>query len=138
MAATGREWTGCVDLMLWETRAGEVSRQGATMTSEMLEAGPALDEPLLILIPVFNDWSALGKLLDALDETMVDNDLEAGVLVVDDGSTMEPEVDPTAQSFRALRHVDIIELRRNLGHQRAIAVGLAYVEDRGTCDSEAL
>src|SRR5258708_7317372 len=107
----------------------------ATMTSEMLEAGPALDEPLLILIPVFNDWSALGKLLDALDETMVDNDLEAGVLVVDDGSTMEPEVDPTAQSFRALRHVDLIELRRNLGHQRAIAVGLAYVEDRGTCDS---
>jgi glycosyltransferase involved in cell wall biosynthesis len=105
------------------------------MTSEMLEVGPALEEPILILIPVFNDWSALGKLLDALDDTLAENDIEAGVLVVDDGSTVDPQVDPTARAFRALRHVEILELRRNLGHQRAIAIGLAYVEDRGSCQA---
>ena len=60
------------------------------MTSEILEPGPSLDEPLLILIPVFNDWPSLGKLLDALDKTLAEHDLEAGVLVVDDGSTTAP------------------------------------------------
>ena len=32
-------------------------------------------------------------------------------------------------SFAALRRIDVLRLRRNLGHQRAIAIGLAYVED---------
>jgi polyisoprenyl-phosphate glycosyltransferase len=102
------------------------------MTSEILDPGPALDEPLLILIPVFNDWPSLSKLLDALDATLAEHDLEAGVLVVDDGSTTTPVDDPTTRTFRALKHVEILELRRNLGHQRAIAIGLAFVEDRGS------
>jgi hypothetical protein len=37
--------------------------------------------------------------------------------------------------FTALIHVDVLELRRNLGHQRAIAVGLAYVEANESCAS---
>jgi polyisoprenyl-phosphate glycosyltransferase len=105
------------------------------MTSEILDPGPALDEPLLILIPVFNDWPSLSKLLDALDDTLAEHNLEASVLVVDDGSTTTPGDDPTKRSFRALRYVEILELCRNLGHQRAIAIGLAYVEDRGSSEA---
>ena len=46
---------------------------------------------IVILIPVFNDWASLARLLPRLDAALADQGLEADVLVVDDGSTMEPE-----------------------------------------------
>lgn len=35
--------------------------------------------------------------------------------------------------FTALRSVDVLQLRRNLGHQRAIAVGLVFVYQNLPC-----
>ena len=51
----------------------------------------------------------------------------ARLLIVDDGSTGDG-TEWSARRFQALESVDILQLRRNLGHQRAIAVGLSYVE----------
>src|SRR3954465_13663799 len=82
---------------------------------------------LVILMPVFNDSESLRALLGRLDEVAERHGIDADVLVVDDGST-EP-APRLAGPFRALASVRILELRRNLGHQRAIAVGLAYVHD---------
>jgi glycosyltransferase involved in cell wall biosynthesis len=84
---------------------------------------------IVILIPVFNDWASLARLLPRLDAVLAARGLAAEVLVVDDGSTLEPEGDAIERPFLALRRVDVLRLRRNLGHQRAITVGLAYVED---------
>ncbi len=84
---------------------------------------------IVILIPVFNDWSSLAQLLPDLDSVLAAHNLEAEVLVVDDGSTVGPEDFLDPDTFIALARIDILRLRRNLGHQRAIAVGLAYVED---------
>jgi len=95
----------------------------------------AANEPLTILIPVFNDWEALDLLLRLLDKALAEQGLTAGVLVVDDGSTMAPTPPCEESPFVALRHVDVLTLRRNLGHQRALAVGIAFVEDRGCCES---
>jgi len=83
----------------------------------------------VVLIPVFNDWESLGKLLPRLDEVLAAHGVKADVLVVDDGSTSEPDDIVGLDLFVALARVDVLRLRRNLGHQRAIAVGLAYVED---------
>jgi polyisoprenyl-phosphate glycosyltransferase len=83
----------------------------------------------LILIPVFNDWVALAELLSKLDSVLSDHGIKAEVLVVDDGSTLEPDELRSGAQFTALQRVDVLTLRRNLGHQRAIAIGLAYVED---------
>lgn len=82
----------------------------------------------LILIPVYNDWASLAELLPGLDRSLEAAGLKADVLVVDDGSTLEPE--SAAGPFRVLGRVDVLRLRCNLGHQRAIAVGLAFAEDR--------
>ena len=82
-----------------------------------------------MLIPVFNDWESLALLLPQLDEALAARGIEADVLVIDDGSTTEPDGDPERRSFNALRRIDVLRLRRNLGHQRAIAVGLAYIDD---------
>jgi polyisoprenyl-phosphate glycosyltransferase len=108
----------------------------------MTESAPlhsdAVNDALLVLIPQFNDWPALDKLLWSLDDVLHAIVREAGVLIVDDGSTDRPGDLVGRGPFRAFRHVDVLELRRNLGHQRAIAVGLAFVEDRGTCGTVVL
>ncbi len=86
-------------------------------------------DSIVILIPVFNDWTSLARLLPDLDAILTAHGLEAEVLVVDDGSTTGPEEFSDPDTLTALVRIDILRLRRNLGHQRAIAVGLAYVED---------
>jgi hypothetical protein len=92
-------------------------------------AGTSRTGSIVILIPVFNDWDSLARLLHRLDAVMAAHDRTADILVVDDGSTIEPEADWQEDAFDALERIDILRLRRNLGHQRAIAIGLAYIED---------
>jgi hypothetical protein len=55
---------------------------------------------------------------------------------VDDASIEEPE-SPWPQSLSHLRDVSILHLRRNLGHQRAIAIGLVYVH-QNWADADAV
>ena len=85
------------------------------------------DDNLIILMPVYNDWGALSLLLPILDRALKPAELKARVLLVDDGSTTsEPKNFGTF--FESIKTVDVLSLRRNLGHQRAIAVGLSYIE----------
>jgi len=85
---------------------------------------------VVVLIPVFNDWPSLAQLLPKLDSALAAHFLTVDVLVVDDGSTVAAAPELETRSYESLRRVDILRLRRNLGHQRAIAVGLAFIEDR--------
>jgi hypothetical protein len=92
-----------------------------------------MDEAITIIIPVFNDWKALGMLLVRLDESLLKEDIEAEILVVDDASSTSNYEHFVPAKLKALKKVDVLELRRNLGHQRAIAVALAYVEADVSC-----
>jgi glycosyltransferase involved in cell wall biosynthesis len=102
-------------------------------------SGPTPTEPgapserVLILIPLFNDWLSLKLLLGSLDDVLRSHKIEADVLIVDDGSTMQPGDGLAEAEYCSLRRVEVLRLRRNLGHQRAIAIGLAYVEARVPC-----
>ena len=94
---------------------------------------------LVILLPVFNDWPALRKLLGGLDRALAPAGHEVDVLVVDDGSTRPADPPGLAGDFRAIRRVEVLRLRRNLGHQRAIAIGLAFLEaERPECSGVVL
>ena len=92
-----------------------------------------MDEPIMILIPVFNDWKALGMLLTRLDDSLQKEDIEAEVLAVDDTSSTANYDDFIPKNLKVIKRVDVLELKRNLGHQRAIVVGLAYVEANVAC-----
>jgi len=83
---------------------------------------------LLVVIPVFNDWKSLSLLLTELDRSFTVAGQACSVLVVDDASTVQVPSEYLLESYEAIQAVDILELRRNLGHQRAIAIGLAYAE----------
>lgn len=87
---------------------------------------------LVILIPVFNDWNAVALLLPALDHALQDSAARVEILLINDGSTaLEPAL--LAQHFEHLHSVQILHLRRNLGHQRAIAVGLVHIHTNLPC-----
>ena len=76
-----------------------------------------------------DDWSALARLLGALDKELNACDKRACVLVVDDCSEQRAtESDVDFGPFKNFRKVSVIELKRNLGHQRAIALGITYIE----------
>ena len=90
---------------------------------------------LTILTPVFNDWESLGHMLRALDQALDQAGMPAEVVVVDDGSTapLRGELDQTR--FARISRVEVLHLRRNLGHQRAIAIGLAFVHGERPCEA---
>ncbi len=89
----------------------------------------ATRQSLVILIPSFNDWDAVRLLLPLVDRALVHAHRRASVLVVDDASTDPlPERWP-GENFSALDSVDVLHLRCNQGHQRAIALGLYHVHE---------
>lgn len=54
------------------------------------------------------------------------------VILIDDGST-ESAPDDLAGEPQSLAPVQILVLRRNLGHQRALAVGMCYIDEHFNC-----
>ena len=92
-----------------------------------------LDNELVVLMPVYNDWPALLLLLPALDEELHSNGFTARVFLVDDASTTPVSETFRSAVYRSIRSIDVLSLRRNLGHQRAIAAGLSYIEANVAC-----
>ena len=91
------------------------------------------ENELIILMPVYNDWEALARLLPLLDGELRSSGFHGAVLLVDDGSNSTVPTSLSAVTYTCIQSIDILPLRRNLGHQRAIAVGLSYIEAHRPC-----
>ncbi len=87
----------------------------------------------LILIPVFNDWESVALLIPQLDKSLAAVARSAELILVDDCSLNRPVDLPIADPLSAIRSIDVLTLARNLGHQRAIAIGLSYIAMRRPC-----
>jgi glycosyltransferase involved in cell wall biosynthesis len=94
---------------------------------------------LCVVIPVYNDWTSFGMLLDKLNDVAKTLPVSLLVLGVDDGSTepepawdLAPGMEPR---WNALQSVQILVLAANLGHQRAIAVGLCVEAEEHKLDA---
>jgi polyisoprenyl-phosphate glycosyltransferase len=85
--------------------------------------------PLLILIPIFNEWDLLGTLLARIEAALAGAGLYGDVVLLDDGSTIEPDERLKLPELNAVASVEILRLARNLGHQRAISIGLAWASE---------
>jgi polyisoprenyl-phosphate glycosyltransferase len=92
-------------------------------------------QKVVILIPVFNDWDCLQVMLPLLDHAVAQNPAEISVLLVDDGSTIPAPANFGRQTCAHIRSVHILHLSRNLGHQRAIAIGLYHIHTHVPCRS---
>jgi polyisoprenyl-phosphate glycosyltransferase len=102
----------------------------------MNQDGTAAQSPrLVILMPVFEDFEAARLVCMELDRELAQApNVNAQVLLVDDGSP-SGLAGWTPFALARLHRVDALRLRRNVGHQRAIAIGLCHVADSVACDA---
>lgn len=81
-----------------------------------------------VLVPILDDWPNATSIVERLGEEFERNAWTGSVLIVDDGSS--GSAPPLPRRPDRLENVEILRLRRNLGHQRAICVGLCHLEQR--------
>lgn len=104
----------------------------------MALATAAVEQPLRLvaLMPIYNDWAVADLVCRELGERFDGQpDVELQVLLVDDGSSSPRAADLCGGPFGAIRAVHLLRLRRNVGHQRAIAIGLAWVHEQASADA---
>ena len=84
-----------------------------------------------VVIPVLDDWAALKILIEEIDQASLRDGRVFDIYAVDDGST--EAFTPKGIVFASggsVTSVEVIHLALNLGHQRAIAVGLCALASR--------
>ena len=72
-----------------------------------------------ILIPCYNDWKSLFKLLNNIDNNITMFDAEFTVLIVNDCST--EKMPKPSFDFKKIKSVDLINIKNNQGHTRCNA-----------------
>ena len=79
----------------------------------------------IILIPLFNDWKSVSKLLTEIDLQISNWDSEVSVIIVNDASTeAKTGLD---SNYKKIKSVKILNMKENRVHQRCIAAGLKYI-----------
>lgn len=90
---------------------------------------------IVVVTPVLDDWQSVMLLLRRLNEILEARRDQIDILLVDDGGRERIPDELLQSPWYTLGTVQILRLRRNLGHQTAIAVGLCYVEQHMECDA---
>jgi hypothetical protein len=83
---------------------------------------------LLILMPVYEDWASAAEVCRRIDCSFsAARPVELHVILINDGSRTPSQPAFESIQLKVIEGISVLELHRNLGHQRAIAIGLAYV-----------
>ena len=78
-----------------------------------------------LLIPVYNDWQSLYKLIEKIDSLTIDPKFEISIVVVNDASNHDrPNEEKTLKNIHSIK---ILNMKKNQGHARCIATGLKYI-----------
>ena len=85
-----------------------------------------------ILIPIYNDWNSVNRLVDNIDKVINDIDCDFSIIIVNDASTQKkPE---NCFNFKNLKSIKIINMLENRGHGRCNAAGLKYIYENEDFD----
>lgn len=113
------------------SRPGTTTAPRGSTHDAGVPAGETMKETVIILVPSKDDHEALSRFVAELSATLERHRIEAHLVVIDDAShtpIRRSSVHP--DNLESPIAVSVVRLRRNLGHQRAIAVGLAYIYER--------
>jgi len=78
-----------------------------------------------ILIPVYNDWQSVSKLLEDINSNVSNLDHEISVIIVNDASNHDRNKED--KNLENISSVKILNMKTNQGHARCIATGLKYI-----------
>ena len=80
---------------------------------------------IIILIPVYNDWESLNKLLSEINENIKSfSEINFECLIVNDASTVQP---PELKKPGNFLSIELLNMKENRGHARCNAFGIRYV-----------
>ncbi len=80
---------------------------------------------IIILIPVFNDWDSLKKLIEEINEIIKElKNFKFECVVVNDASTVKQPKILKPKNFHSLK---ILNMKINKGHARSNAFGIRYI-----------
>ena len=87
---------------------------------------------IIILIPVFNDWQSVFKLLENISTEVSSLEDEFSIIIVNDASSeVRPEI---STNLEKLKSIKIINMKENKGHARCYAAGLKYIFEKEEFD----
>ena len=85
-----------------------------------------------ILIPVYNDWQSASKLVDEINNLLINPEFQISVIIVNDASTHDRlSEDKNLENIYSFK---IMNMKKNQGHARCIAVGLKYIYNKEDFD----
>ena len=88
---------------------------------------------IIFLIPVFNDWESLKKLIYEINENIKDyNNIDFECLIVNDSSTI---TQPELNKPKNIKSLKILNMKENRGHARCNAFGIRYVFQKKEFDN---
>jgi glycosyltransferase involved in cell wall biosynthesis len=90
---------------------------------------------VIVLMPLRDDWTSAAELIRRIDKAISAAACTMEIILVDDCSVEACNRSNFRMNFSVVRSIQVLRLRRNLGHQRAIAIGLAHVHATGSCDA---
>lgn len=88
-----------------------------------------MKEKFYIVMPCYNDWESLSALLANISRENEKYRYDFHVVMVNDGSSQSAPVADFSCPF--IGKITQIDLARNMGHQRAISIGLSCVSEWG-------
>jgi len=85
-----------------------------------------------ILIPVYNDWKSVSKLVDEINGLSTDPKFQLSVIIINDASNHDRLSEE--KKLENIKSFKIINMKKNQGHARCIAVGLKYIFEKEEFD----
>ena len=85
-----------------------------------------------ILIPIYNDWQSVFKLLENINSEIAGLEDEVSVIIVNDASTEQRS--EFNFSLNNLKSIQLINMKENRGHARCNAAGLKYINEKEDFD----
>jgi len=85
-----------------------------------------------ILIPVYNDWKSVFKVLDEINDLDLNSEIKISVIIINDASNHDlPDLE---KSLEKIDSIKVLNMIINQGHTRSIAVGLKYIFEKEDFD----
>ena len=85
-----------------------------------------------ILVPVYNDWQSVSKLLDKINNLSISPEFQISVIIVNDGSNHDRQNEDI--NLENIHSIKILNMKINQGHSRCIATGLKYIYENEDFD----
>ena len=85
-----------------------------------------------ILIPVYNDFQSVSKLIRAINSATCNLDEDFSIIIVNDASTEKTDID--ISNLNKINSIKVINFKNNQGHARCIATGLKHIYENEEFD----